>query len=232
MASSKEGLSPPLSPTSPSPCLRHPGYPGVTSAPQGQCAWAPTPRTSIPDADSRSALLPSGPPGVHTAPLTRSQPQGSPEAGRWAFGIPTSSCPGRRVSSFQAGWENPAPTPVFLFPAKDLGRTPDPSPSLGRMASSCLQPGLGKFLGALQVPGSLKPEWPLRSPAFSPRPSQGSLGHHFPSTLLPCSPSKPPMRAVPGTEQVHPGRGSQQMEFSILLHQVCCQARCWAPYKL
>ena len=69
--------------------------------PQGQRAGAPTLHTSTPEAvqtqkvvDSRSALA-SGPPGVHTATLTRSQPQGSPEAGRWAFGIPTSSCHGQ-----------------------------------------------------------------------------------------------------------------------------------------
>ena len=53
--------------------------------PQGQRAGAPTLHTSTPEAvqtqkvvDSRSALA-SGPPGVHTATLTRSQPQGSPD---------------------------------------------------------------------------------------------------------------------------------------------------------
>lgn len=32
------------------------------------------------------------------------------------------------------------PPPEYLFPAKDLGRTPNPPPSLGRMASSCPHP--------------------------------------------------------------------------------------------
>lgn len=206
---------------------------------QGQRAWAPTPHTSTPDAvqtqkmvDSRSAPLASGPPGVHIARLTRSQPQGSPEAGRWAFGIPTSSCPGRRVSSFQAGWENPAPTPVFLFPAKDLGRTPDPSPSLGRMASSCLLPGLGKFLGALQVPGSLKPEWPLRSPSLLAPPHPGLPRAPFSFKSPALFPQQTPDESCPRDRASSPWEGLKAHEFSILLHRVCCQARCWAPYKL
>lgn len=44
------------------------------------------------------------------------------------------------VSSFRAGWENSAPLLSSRSQQKDLGRTPDALPSLGRMASSCPHP--------------------------------------------------------------------------------------------
>jgi hypothetical protein len=73
------------------------------------------------------------PPHTHTHNPHRPRTQVS-----WCFGTITNSCPGSRVSSFPAGWENSAPPPPeFSFPAKDLGRTPDALPFLGRMASSC-----------------------------------------------------------------------------------------------
>lgn len=117
--------------------------------------------------------------GLQTAPLTRSQPQESPGAGRWVFGIPPSSCPGRRFSSFQAGRENPAPLPSTCSQRKTLAEPLILSPSLGRMASSCLPPGLGKFLGALQVPGFLKLEWPFQSSNPLPPPHSGLPGAPF-----------------------------------------------------
>lgn len=113
MAGSKGGLSPPLSPTSPSPGPRHPGYPGVTSAPRGQCAWAPTPRRSTPEvvqtqktADSRSAppapgaaRVPHGPLNPVTAPGEAQEPAvgllASPPAAAQAEGFHLSRLGGR-----------------------------------------------------------------------------------------------------------------------------------------
>lgn len=96
------------------------------------------------------------------------------------------------------GWKGEScPPPKFVFPAKTLAGPLSFSPSLGRMASSCLLPGLGKFLGALQVLASLKPEWPLQNPGPLPPPKPGLPQAPFPSMLPhPHFPSKPPVTVI------------------------------------
>lgn len=112
------------------PGLWGPGYPRETSAPLGQCPWASTQARCMPEAvqtqkvpDSRSAPLafraPNSPLNSVTAP---GEPRGRP----LGFWHPPEQLPRQKVFVFP-GWtgESSSP-PQYLFPAKDLGRTPDP----------------------------------------------------------------------------------------------------------
>lgn len=112
---------------------------------------------AIPGRPLRMLGVPSGPPPTPADP-------GEPGPGRLVFGTPSSSCPSSRVSSFQAGWENPAPLPSSCSQQKTLAGPLIPLFPWDRWLPAACLPSLGKLLPAPQVPGSLKPEAPSICP--------------------------------------------------------------------
>lgn len=148
--------------------------------------------------------LPSGFQGYFgsNAPQCCHSPRGAQRRGGWGFGIPQSSCPGRRVSSFQAEWQDPASLLSSRSQSKTLAGPLILSPVWdGWLPAACSWPGkIPRSSARLHGPGSLKPEWPLQNPsALSVPPPHGYLSRHF-LQGPPSFPSKPPVRAT--TERV------------------------------
>lgn len=137
------------------------------------------------------ALLAQMLPNAVTAP---GEPRG--QAG-WGFGIPQSSCPGRRVSSFQAEWQDSAPLPSSRSQRKTLAGPLILSPARdGWLPAAWSRPGkIPRTLHGCTAQ-ALKPEWPLPNPS-SPLPPPPPW---LPQPPFPSFPSKPPVRAT--TERV------------------------------
>lgn len=133
-------------------------------------------------ADSKPASRLPGLSGLQEGPppsLTRAQ--GSAGRGGGRSGLlgswhPREQLPGQKGFIFPDWIEESAPLPSSRSQRKTLARPLILSPSLGRMASSCLPPRPGKILGALQVPGPLKPEWPPQHPALPSAPPRAPAG--------------------------------------------------------
>lgn len=163
-------------------------------------------------------------PNAVTAP---GEPRG--QAG-WGSGIPRSSCPGRRVSSFQAEGRIRPPSQVPV-PRERAWQDPDPLSCSGRMASSCLLAAWENSweLCAAAWPGSLKPEWPLQNPSSllpPPTAPSATIFLQGPPSVL----SKPPVRAT--TERVTSiWEGLRTEGILCPWSPHLCRAPCQAPHK-
>lgn len=201
-----------------------PWLPGVTSTPQGNAHGPLPPPPSTPD----TALIQGGRrilglllclPGrrSHTAPLTRSQPQGaqkpavgllaSPPAAAQAEGFHLSRLDGRILP----------PHPCVFVPSKRPWQDPDPSPS---WTDGFQLPAAwpGKIPWSSAGPGISEPEWPSGPSLLRPAPARAPSGTIFLQRSCLVPPANPD-ESCPRDQSKFTLGGASADGILILLHE-------------